>query len=303
MAKHVPRGGGTIVPDYRRPGAIMVPHTHLEITGLTESIAAWVSRQCGVILLSGDLGFSQAFVAAQSRPEHFSIITAPSNTPWLRDRSPIAVRTRRGYRWVIPQMPAMDRPLDDALFERISGRPVETAPIELPHGNLVAGPKGITLITERALSGVSRHELDRAAPVFGVRQWVVIPDFDNELTGHADVHARFLGPGLVAVAWSETDPEDREHALVIEKRVRALLPQVTVLRIPLRNDATHYASPVNWLQVGRQLLLPRYDLTPADDVEAISTTLRDAGFVPSFVYSPTLEYGGSLHCLTASLYA
>ncbi len=293
---------GTLVAEYRRPAALMVPHCRTAVTGLLEEIAVEAAAHVGVILLSETPEASADFVAAQAHAERFSIVAAPFDTPWIRDRSPIAVRVRGGYRWVMPRLPDMERPLDDALFERIAGREVTLAPIELPHGNLVAGPDGLALITQRAVESVDAEVVEAAAPALGVRRWVVIPAFENEATGHADVHARFLAPDLLAVAWSEDDPRDRRCARVIEQRADAVRPGVRLLHLPMRSDGDHYASPVNWIQIGRRLLVPRYDLTPAADLERIEAALREAGFRPMFIHSPTLEHGGSLHCLTASIY-
>jgi agmatine/peptidylarginine deiminase len=139
--------------------------------------------------------------------------------------------------------------------------------------------------------------------VLGVAQWILAPAFSQEVTGHADVHVRFLGPKLAAVAWSRDNPEDRERIACLEARVAEALPGIHIMRLPLRSEGPHYASPVNWLQFGRHLLLPRYDLTPAEDIHAIKQTLADRGFHITFIHSPTLEYAGSLHCLTASVYA
>ena len=120
---------------------------------------------------------------------------------------------------------------------------------------------------------------------------------------HVDRQVRFLSTRCAAVAWNESIAEDRERAEAVEAAVNAALPGIAVLRLPMRSAGSAYASPLNWLQFGRRLLIPRYDLTPAGDVERILRTLSDAGFAASFIYSPTLEQGGSLHCLTASVHA
>ena len=90
------------------------------------------------------------------------------------------------------------------------------------------------------------------------------------------------------MAWSETLAEDRDVAMDLEARVTGALPGIEILRLPMRSEGRHYASPLNWVQIGRTLLVPRYALTPPDDSELID--------------SPTEEFGGSLHCLTASIH-
>ena len=69
--------GRLIVPDYRRPRALLVPHYHSTIGGLLEAIATHAARHVGVILLSQDARRSEDFVAAQDDPERFRIVTAP----------------------------------------------------------------------------------------------------------------------------------------------------------------------------------------------------------------------------------
>jgi agmatine/peptidylarginine deiminase len=283
----------------------MVPHYRSTILSVLEGIAAFAARVIGVVLLSSDPEFTRAFVATQPHPERFSVVTAPFDSPWLRDRSPVAVRDRRRYRWAATQLNPMNRPLDDVLFSRISRPPLDAVPIVLAHGNIVAGPRGVALTTDRVLADNPAHDvasLTAAVGRLGIRRWVIVKSFAGEMTGHTDVYARFLRPGLLAVAWSETLAADRDVAADIETRVRDVLPGIEIIRLPMRSEGHHYASPLNWVQVGRTLLVPRYALTPPDDTDRIARSLRAAGFTSQFIASPTEEYGGSLHCLTASIY-
>jgi hypothetical protein len=85
-------------------------------------------------------------------------------------------------------------------------------------------------------------------------------------------------------------------------RVSRALPGIEILRLPLRSDGSLYASPLNWVHIGRTVLVPRYPLTTTADIDTIRRSLGRHGFRAQFVDSPTLEFGGSLHCLTASIY-
>lgn len=294
-----------IVPDYVRPSALMVPHYSVDILPLLEEIAVAASAHVGVILLSGDAELSEGFVARQRHPERFQIIGGEFDTPWIRDRSPIAVSERGLVSWVIPKMPDMERRRDDALFTKIAARPARDTSILIAQGNLVAGPDGVALSTRRVLDengmdGV--RSLSEPAAELGIRHWIVFPPFQKELSGHADVHARFLSPDLLAVAWNASDEDDRGVANWIEEGVRSVLPDIRCLRLPMHRDGEHCASPLNWLQFDETLLVPRYPPTPDKDRDEIAATLGDAGFETAFIESPTLEFGGSLHCLTASVY-
>lgn len=283
----------------------MVPHYRSTILTVLEAIAAFAARVIGVVLLSSDPEFTRAFVATQPHPERFSVVTAPFDSPWLRDRSPVAIRQGGGYRWAVTRLTPMNRPLDDVLFSRISRPRLDTVPIVLAHGNIVAGPRGVALTTDRVLAdnpGADVASLSPAVAQLGIRRWIIVRSFAGEMTGHTDVYARFLRPGLLAVAWSETLAEDRDVATDLEARVIRALPGIEILRLPMRSEGRHYASPLNWVQIGRTLLVPRYALTPPDDTERIARSLRGAEFKSEFIDSPTEEFGGSLHCLTASIY-
>jgi agmatine/peptidylarginine deiminase len=283
----------------------MVPHYRSTILAVLESIAAFAARVIGVVLLTSDPELTHAFVAAQPHPERFRIVTAPFDSPWLRDRSPVAIREGTRYRWAVTRLNPMNRPLDDALFSRISRHPLSHVPIVLAQGNIVAGPRGVALTTNRVLAdnpGMDLAALTAAVARLGIHRWIIVPSFAGETTGHTDVYARFLRPDLLAVAWSETLAEDRGVAAEVEARVREALRGIDILRLPMRSEGHHYASPLNWVQIGRTLLVPRYALTPAEDTERIASVLRAAGFTPELILSPTEEFGGALHCLTASLY-
>jgi len=293
-----------IVPDYARPSALMVPHYDATLIGLLEELAVAASRWIGVILLSGDPALSQAFVARQNRPQRFSIVAAPYDTPWIRDRAPIAVREAGGVGWILPRMIEADRPLDDRLFETISAKTLRPAPLAIAQGNLVAGPAGIAVSTTRVLreNRIGEGALEALAPDLGVRHWIVFEPFPDEPTGHADVHVRFLNAHLMAVAWHRDDPTLQQRAIAIEDSVRAVRPGMRSLRVPLTREGKRYASLVNWIQIGRNLLLPTYDMTAADHFAEATRLLAEEGFHVHTVASPTLDLGGSLHCLTASVF-
>jgi len=294
-----------IIPDYARPSALMVPHYDATLVDLLEEVASVASQWIGVILLSADPALSRAFVARQARPQRFSIVAAPYDTPWIRDRAPIAVREEGGgIAWLLPRMVEAGRPFDDKLFETISARALRPAPLAIAQGNLVAGPAGIGLSTSRVLyeNSVDERGLQTFAPALGLRHWIAFDPFPEEPTGHADVHVRFLSAGLMAVAWHPRDPALQQCAVDIESRVKAVRPDIRTIRIPLARVGRRYASLVNWIQIGRRLLLPTYALTTDDDLAEATDLLAKEGFSVHSLPSPTLDLGGSLHCLTASVF-
>lgn len=294
-----------IVSDYAVPAALMVPHGPWLMLETLEAIAEASAHAVGVILLSQDPAMSERFVSNQPDPARFSIVAAEFDTPWIQDRSPVAVRVRRGYRWVVPEMESQ-RPLDDTLFSRAIARDTESIQLIFMRGNLIGGPRGVAISTTQILDHngmVGASDLTGYAKRLGIKRWLLVPPFEHEMSGHIDVCARFLSPRLVAVAWNPDDETDQLVAAAAEREVCTAVPGLRVVRLPMRTRDTEFASPVNWIQLGRLLLIPRYPITPDDDVNLITNLLTAEGFRPRFIDSPTTEYGGSLHCLTASIYA
>jgi hypothetical protein len=296
----------TLVPDYELPAALMVPHCGKDaMLSLLEDIAAAASQRIGVILLSDDPRRTQTFVESQPNLAHFSILGATYDSPWIRDRAPIAMRRGGQVEWVLPKLPPGKRRLDAALFTNISVRPAHSAELTLAQGNLIAGPHGIAVSTDRILREnkfSDAQQMAAFAPGLGIRRWLVFKSFPDEPAQHADVHVRFLREDLFAVGWSVSDSAVEERARDIEDGVKAVVPNARGLRIPIARDGSRYASLLNWIQIGADLLVPTYDLTSDKALAQAEEILGAAGFRVHPIFSPTLDYGGSLHCLTASVF-
>jgi len=294
-----------LIADYELPDAIMVPHYRCDITGLLEDIASRVAKSCGVILLSQDRSFSQAFIQTQQDPQHFSIITANLDTPWIRDRSPIAIKSASGISWCNPTVEDMGRPLDDTLFQRISQKPLKSSPLNyLAQGNLVAASNGLAFSTLAILTKnqIKQAQLESIKADLGIHHWLIFSGFRKEITGHADVHIRVLKPNLIAVAWNLSVKADRQSMQPVIDKIQKLRPQIKIIKIPIRSYGKGYASLVNWIQIGKRLLIPRFDLTLQQDIVETTEILTQQGYSCEFIYSPTLDMAGSLHCLTASIF-
>jgi agmatine/peptidylarginine deiminase len=297
-----------LVTDYRRPAALLVPFLPGSdpFDEPLRMLAEIASRHVGVLLLARERKSAEEFVRATGRNARFRILTAPFDTPWVRDCAPLAVARRGGFDWIFPKVTLPpDRTFDASLFAALTRRTVGTAPVFAAQGNLVAGPRGIALSSRTVLIENDigpDFDFRPAKRALGIRRWLFFPTFTRELTGHADVYARFLSPRLLAVAESRSEKDDQRIASLIESAVRRELPDVKTIRLPLRSDGDAYASPVNWVQLGRRLLIPRYPLTTRRDVSTIAERLGRAGFVTEFIPCDTLSQGGALHCLSASIY-
>ncbi len=206
---------------------------------------------------------------------------------------------------MLPKRPPSVRQRDDVLFDSIIARPLDTSPLYIPQGNLVAGPRGVVFSTTQMLreNGLAEEtDLIPFTGALGVGKWAVFEPFEGEMSGHADMYLRFLRPNLMALGWPLYNARGQKTASAIEDRAAAALPGLRILRIPVRAQENEYASPLNWIQIGRELLVPRYPITPDEDLELIAKLLTAAGFRAHFIESPTLAFGGSLHCMTASIY-
>ena len=297
-----------LVTDYRRPAALLVPF----LPGCEpfdeplRKLAELASRTTGVLLLARERKPAEDFVKATGHPDRFRIRTAPFDTPWVRDCAPLAIARRGGFDWIFPKVTLPpDRTFDASLFAALTRRTVPTAPIYAAQGNLVAGPRGLVLSSRTVLvenDAGPDYDFRPAKRALGIRRWLFFPAFARELTGHADVYARFLSPRLLAVAESRSIAGDRRIAGQIERAVRREIPGVETIRLPLRSEGEAYASPVNWVQIGRRLLVPRYPLTTARDVRTIANRLGRHGYKVEFITCDTLDKGGALHCLSASIY-
>lgn len=294
------------LPDYSKPDAIMVPHYKCSITPLLEEIVQSIAPLCGVILLSPCRTLSEEFVAMQNYSHHYSVITASFDTPWIRDRSPFAIATENGIVWCLPQVGIMDgRPYDDVLFSQICSNATFLSPIDfLPQGNMVVGDEGVTFVTDQVLilNQINISQLNMQKEKLGVKKWIVFSGFENEVTGHADVHVRSLGPKLIAVAWNLSSEDDRKTIQSLIDKIRIYDKSINILRIPIRSSGKKYASLVNWIQIGSHIIIPRYDLTTKEDINDTTKLFEKYHFTVEYIYSPTLEEGGSLHCLSASIY-
>ncbi|MGI1678113.1 MAG: agmatine deiminase family protein [Cellvibrionaceae bacterium] len=294
-----------IIADYECPAAIMVPHYHCDLTPLLEDIASNASHSIGVILLTSDKSFTESFVATQKFLDRFSIVTAPLDSPWIRDRSPIAIRQGKIIRWCIPRWDYVDRPNDTILFERICASAHPITPIDyMPQGNLVVAKNGLVFTTEDILkkNSLTKKKLLEHNSLLGIKQWIIFKGFKQEPTGHADIHVRVLKPKLFAVAWNLSSKQDRQRTETLITMISTIEPKAEVIKIPIRSKGKHYASLVNWIQIGRQLLIPRFNLTRAEDITQTRNLLAAHGFKSNFIYSPTLDVQGSLHCLTGSIF-
>lgn len=295
-----------LVPDYGVPQALIVPHGNFTILPTLERIAEEASRYIGVILLSSDPVRSRAFVARCALPRRFSIVAAPFDTPWIRDRSPIPVGDSHGYQWLSPNTHMAERELDSKLFNSITHRTLLEVNLVLPQGNLIGGPHGLALSTDRILED-NRIEEIKDLVLFkeqlGIREWLLVHPLVSDHIGHADCYVRFLAPGLMALAHDPDITVLTETMEILKNEVRTLFPHMEFISLPVCMRDGMLESSLNWIQIEELLLVPLFPKTTSQDRDKIQKILEEHSFNVVFVPFPTSKYGGALHCLTASVFS
>ena len=257
-------------------------------------------------------------------PLHLHIV--PTNDSWIRDHGAIFVQhtdaegsTQRvatdwGFNAWGGKYPPFD--LDDAVprhMARILDAPRVEGGMILEGGSIETDGQGTFLTTERCLLNPNRNpDLDREAIETLLRQRLGaqrVVWLDGDLVGddtdaHIDNLARFLAPGVVAVA-VETNPDDPNFEPTQDTlaRVRRALPEAEVVELPMPaplvvDGVRLPASYANFYVGNAVVLLPAYG-GPADEAAArlLQTAYPNREVVP--VDAQSLIWGlGSFHCLS-----
>jgi agmatine/peptidylarginine deiminase len=294
-----------LIPDYEPPQALIVPHGNFTIRDTLEAIAREATEETGVIFLSTDPDGSRSFVDTCTYPERFSIVAAPLDTPWIRDRSPIALRDGAECRWLSPKPHMPERELDTRLFASILTHTCSDLDLVLPQGNLVGGPQGLALSTDRVLDDnklTSGKELAHLKSLMGIEDWLLLRALENDTIAHADCYARFLGPEILALAQDPANPNLSEVMTSLRREVSSLFPRMKFVNIRVDMSGKMLRSHLNWIQIDKLLLVPLFPETSASTQNLTRKTLEELSFKVVFIPSPTTEFGGALHCLTASVF-
>ena len=293
------------VADYKTPAAIIVPYFKGTYINLFQELAREISIDCGVILLTNDKEYALEFIESLDNKEYFHIITATFDTPWIRDRMPFAVKTEKSIEWFLPEVEDMQRPNDDKLFLNIINKDFKRLPIRpLSLGNLIIGANGLAFATNDIFSsGLSKEDLKVKSKELGISDWILFDSFKNEMTSHADLYIRVLSSNLIAVSWNLSSSSDRKVTKELIKKIKKNYnSKIDVIKIPIRSYKKEYASLLNWIQIGSKLIIPKYRLTREIDIKHTTRVLSEYGFRVKYLDSPTLKEGGSLHCLSATVF-
>ena len=257
-----------------------------------------------------------------------------TNRSWLRDSAPTAVhRADGGVTWLDWQFNGWakyDNFGDDAhvgeAIARITGLP-RTEPLRadgagrlvLEGGGIETDGLGTLLVTEEWLlsdeqvrnRGLTRADYEAIfAQYLGITKtiWLGEGCVGDDTHGHIDDVARFLAPGLVALAY-EDDPSDENHRrsranlkrLKAAKDARGEALQVLTLPFPrpvMMNGERLPASYANFYVANDVVLVPTFnDTNDSVALGTLAAAFSDREVIG--IHSVDLVWGlGTLHCLT-----
>ncbi|WP_347840017.1 agmatine deiminase family protein [uncultured Draconibacterium sp.] len=193
----------------------------------------------------------------------------------------------------------ISNPVSIELFNRLS-RP-RYSPLILDGGNIVRW-EDKAVITRRVFKDnlyqfpsddaiVERLQFDLKCKV------LLIDEYPEEATGHADGLIRFIDSKTVFI--NEPDPKFQDW----ETKFRADLKNYGLKPIELpcamgNNSETADGLYINYLQVGKLIVVPQFDFQETDDV-AVKTIKKNVGSdfkVATIRATWIAKYGGVLNC-------
>lgn len=289
------------------------------------AIAAAAGRSMTLLVLTPDqIGREHArrmLEAHQVDPSRIDFLTAPVDTPWIRDYGPLQVKAYDGsYVLVdttseVPAKAQEDTPQRVASHLRLG---TVRAPLILDGGNLLSNGAGLCLTTTYTLDqnaeehGLSPRRVESLIrEYFGADEVVFLEPLQGEPTGHVDMFTTFVGPDTVIVGRYETS-HDPVNARILDANAERLARCVTAsgpLRVerivmPPRSDE-RWLTYTNVIHANERLLVPHYPEMPETIERQVRETYRR--LLPGREIVPVsatalMRYEGGLHCATAQLF-
>jgi agmatine deiminase len=257
---------------------------------------------------------------------------ANTDRVWLRDSAPTVVAGPMGLElinWRFNGWAKYDNFEHDArvgaVVARVTGlprvaaaRPDGAGPLVLEGGAIDTDGAGTLLVNEECLlspvqqrnPGLDREGYERAfGDYLGVEQtiWLAAGCAGDDTHGHVDDVARFVAPGIVALAY-EPDASDANHASSVENARRLAAATVgglplTIVKLPYPRAVTMRgerlpASYANFYVANELVLVPTFnDRRDRDALAILADVFPDRTVVG--IHAVDLVWGfGTLHCLT-----
>lgn len=239
----------TLAGDWLPPETLLVGHDD-DWADATLSIARASMPRTRVIVVPSSDDRSSKDLARHVAGTSIEVSPMATNSPWVRDFTPLQCRTPTGkWAWVGTEC-GIDRELDSSFADRLAkhfhhARPGLRAPIE--GGGVASNGKGLCVITRTTLNDAG---IDSRCPgtmaaflqAIGTTCLVVAPAIPAEETGHIDLVVQFASPTTVIVAKADRDTSpDAAEALDRNcTHARGRSPRAaTAARSPPSGDAHH----------------------------------------------------------------
>lgn len=253
----------------------------------------------------------------------------PTDDTWIRDSGPTFLVRRAadggkelaGVCWKFNAWGGKFPHDRDALVARRicdrTGARAFAADFVFEGGSIDVDGEGLALTTEQCLlhpnrnPGLLRGEIESIVleHVGGRRLvWLGQGLEGDDTDGHVDDVARFLGPGLVVLSWTEDrdDPNFPALSMNKERLLKASDPNGSPLRVetlplpaPLWDgDRRLPASYVNFLWVNGRLLVPTFGCPQDEKALSKLASLASNAEVVGIDCRALLAGGGAIHCLT-----
>jgi agmatine deiminase len=255
-------------------------------------------------------GIERELAAVAVAPSEVAMFDTPVESIWVRDFGPKAVVRRDGATHLV-DLGYRDHDADDyipaALAKGMWRRRVVSVPLKLDGGNLLSDGQGICLTTT---AGVMASDADpatfrsRLRTYLGCTRTIVLPELEDEPTGHVDMMVTITGPGeaIVSDADDGAPPEVVEElnwvAMLLEDQGFAVRRVV----MPHSSDGV-FRSYTNAVAVNGVVLVPAYPEFPDHDAAALeifAEAYPDRDIVAIDV-SDIIEFDGAIHCATQTL--
>jgi agmatine deiminase len=294
---------------------VLHQHERVEILCHDESV-----RESAITLLS-----------AHGVTDNYRLHLVPTDRVWLRDSSPTWAQKDgtaklinwRFNAWAKYDNFARDERVGAAVQDithvaRVEPRRADGERIVLEGGAIDTDGQGTLLTTEECLlstvqhrnPGMSRDDYERAFREFlGIREtlWLGEGCVGDDTHGHVDDVARFLAPGVIALAY-EADPADENHMRCADNLRRLELAggergAIKIIKLPfpravIMNGERLPASYANFYIANGVVIVPTFnDRNDRVALTLLAEAMPDRAVVG--IHAVDLVWGlGTLHCLT-----
>ncbi len=272
-------------------------------------------------------------LGAHAVTENVRLHVVPTDRVWLRDSAPTFVHDAAGAvelqnwgfnAWAKYPNYALDAEIGKAVariteLPRNEPKRRDGSRLILEGGGIETDGEGTMLVTEEWLltdvqvrnPGMTRDDYERAfREHLGIREtiWLGEGCEGDDTHGHVDDIARFVAPGVIALAYEEDPADDENHRRSVDNMRRLELAGAAdgvlkVVKLPFPRAVTMRgerlpASYANFYIANGVVLVPTFN-DPNDRVALNTLAAHFPGREVVGIHAVDLVWGfGTLHCLT-----